>query len=274
VQKDNDLEGILWDIVAAKYIPQISYQSGRISWLCLEVNDHKFIIKNQHLSHTTIDGIIEVDEEETYNKMSDVMFNFEASVFRNEHKSYYSQQDIDILDEFRTVANVGATLPAKEQAGTVEIDISKAYTALFTKIRNMPIFNEFDHFKPYNGDKIKNYSLYIVKAHNLSVMFKKRYNLCYGFFLKKLLSATGVDVLAVKHPSFLRKVHYKKLIDDLWKMEISEHKDEDSTIKKTIASTTFGKLEKGINKRQRSFLFSSYSEYKYFQASTGATSRF
>ena len=31
VQKDNDLEGILWEIVAAKYIPQISYQSGRIS---------------------------------------------------------------------------------------------------------------------------------------------------------------------------------------------------------------------------------------------------
>ena len=49
VQKDNDMEAILWEIVAAKYIPQISYQSGRISWLSLEVNDHKFIMKNQHL---------------------------------------------------------------------------------------------------------------------------------------------------------------------------------------------------------------------------------
>ena len=45
VQKDNDMEAILWEIVAAKYIPQISYQSGRISWISLEVNDHKFIIK-------------------------------------------------------------------------------------------------------------------------------------------------------------------------------------------------------------------------------------
>ena len=52
-------------------------------------------------------------------------------------------------------------------------------------------------------------------------------------------------------------------------MEISEHKDEDSIIKKTIANTTFGKLEKGINKRQRSFLFSSYSECKYYQAQYG-----
>jgi hypothetical protein len=48
------------------------------------------------------------------------------------------------------------------------------------------------------------------------MMFNTRYNLCYGFFLKKLLSTTGVDVQAVKHPPFVRKVHYKKLIDDLW----------------------------------------------------------
>ena len=106
--------------------------------------------------------------------MSDVMFIFETSVFRNEHKSYYSQQDIDILDEFRTVANVGAIMPAEEQGGTVEIDISKAYTAAFTKIRNIPVFNEFDHFLPYNGDEIKNCSLYILKAPNLRMMFNKR----------------------------------------------------------------------------------------------------
>ena len=73
-----------------------------------------------------------MDEEQIYNKMSDVMFNFEMSVFKNEHKSYYSQQDINILDEFRTVANVGAILPVNDQKGTIEIEISKAYTAAFT----------------------------------------------------------------------------------------------------------------------------------------------
>ena len=89
-------------------------------------------------------------------------------------------------------------------------------------------------------------------------MLTERYNLCYGFFLKKLLSTTGVDVLAVMHPSFVRKVHYKKLIDDLWKMEISDNKDGDSIIKKTIANTTFGKLEKGINKRQNTWATSRF----------------
>ena len=87
------------------------------------------------------------------------------------------------------------------------------------------------------------------------MMFNKRYNLCYGFFLKKLLSTTGVDVLAVKYPSIVRKVYHKKLIDVLWKMEISDNKDEDSIIKKTIANTTFGKLEKGTNENRRCFVF-------------------
>ena len=92
------------------------------------------------------------------------------------------------------------------------------------------------------------------------MVFNKRYNLCYEFFLKKLPSTIGVDALAVKHPSFVRKAHYKKLIDNVWEMEIRDKKDEDGIINKTIANATFGKLEKGINKRQRSLLFSSYSE--------------
>ena len=46
-------------------MPQISYQAGNIAWMCIEANKHKFIIKNQNLSHTSIDGLVEVDEEST-----------------------------------------------------------------------------------------------------------------------------------------------------------------------------------------------------------------
>ena len=63
VQKENDMEAILWQLYEAKFMPQISYQGGRIAWLCLEVNNHKFIIKNQNLSSSAIDGLIEVDDE-------------------------------------------------------------------------------------------------------------------------------------------------------------------------------------------------------------------
>ena len=35
------------------------------------------------------------------------MIQFETRLFRKDHKSYYSPEDINILDEYRTVANVG-----------------------------------------------------------------------------------------------------------------------------------------------------------------------
>ena len=122
VHQDNDIELLLWQMVESGVTPQKSYQAGRLSWLCIEVCDHKFIIRNQHLSHSTTDGIIETEDVNVYNKMNDSMFDMEMSIFKNEHKSYYSQQDIDILDEYRSVPNVGS-LAELNKCSYVEIDI-------------------------------------------------------------------------------------------------------------------------------------------------------
>ena len=143
----------------------------------------------------------------------------------------------------------------------------------------MPVFNEFDLFKPYKGEELSDYCLYIVKATEQSMFFNKRFNLCYGLFLKKFVSiavdgtvcntSAALDILAVKQPSFLKPVNYQKLIDELWKTKISEDKEVDNSVKKTIANTNFGMLEKGINRKQKSFLFSTYEECKYYQVQYG-----
>ena len=113
------------------------------------------------------------------------MFNFQMSILKNEHKSYYSTQDINILDEFRTVANVGWMEPVQSKSTLLEIDISKAYTAAFAKIKSGPVFDGFHRFKPYKGEELSDYSSYIVKASELNMFFNKQFNLCYGYFLKK-----------------------------------------------------------------------------------------
>ena len=208
-----------------------------------------------------------------------MMFSFQMSIFKNEHKSHYSKQDVDILDEFRTVANVGPMRQVKEKNDLIELDISKAYTAAFAKIQNVPVFNEFDLFEPYKGEELTDHCQYIVKATQLNMFFNKRYNLCYGLFLKRFVSITlngtvcntsgALDILAVKQPSFVKPVNYAKLVDELWKAKVSDDKGVDSTVKKTIANTNFGMLEKGINKQQRSFIFSTYEECKFYQAEYG-----
>ena len=90
--------------------------------------------------------------------MSSAMNKFNNALFKSEHKSHYSKQDVDMLDEYRTVVPVGML---KDAVGDlIEIDISKAFTSAFTEITEIPVFNEFDSFSLYNNEPILLNNLY------------------------------------------------------------------------------------------------------------------
>ena len=112
--------------------------------------------------------------------MNEAMVKFNSHIFKATHKSYYTQLDIDILDEYRTVANIGM-IRQKPEDNLNEIDISKAYMGAFCKITHIPIFNEFDSFQPYTGQPIEDYSLYVIKAKSLNMMFNKNLICAMGF---------------------------------------------------------------------------------------------
>ena len=159
-----------------------------------------------------------VDSAETYNRMNTAMTRFHDRVFKNEHKSYYSKQDIDILDEYRSVANVGLLAQIPPKVILQEIDVSKAYTAAFMRITAVPVFNEFDAFKPYTNQKIQKLGLYIVGCTSPNLFFNKTINLCYGQFLKYFISKdpNTIQIIAYKLPSFIRKVQYGEIVKELW----------------------------------------------------------
>ena len=46
----------------------------------------------------------------------------------------------------------------------MEVDITKAYTAAFCDITEIPIFNEFDAFRPYGGEPIEPLNLYVIAS--------------------------------------------------------------------------------------------------------------
>ena len=100
-----------------------------------------------------IDGMMEVHDAGVFNRLQDAKTELNYQLFRSEHRA----QDIEILDECRTAANVGwlhglvGTSPSKKhrpptipRSSLAEIDISKAYTGAFIRIRSVPVFNEFD----------------------------------------------------------------------------------------------------------------------------------
>ncbi len=80
--------------------------------------------------------------------------------------------EIFLLNEHRTKPNVG--LVGINEENTVEIDISRVYTSKFSKVTQIPIFNEFDNFKQYNNEAIQPYNLYVVSNYNHALVAQSR----------------------------------------------------------------------------------------------------
>ena len=102
---------------------------------------------------------------------------FHDAIFIPSHKSYYSKYDVDIMDEYRTVAQSGLLKQVNPYAKITEIDVSKAYTKSLSQITKIPIFNEFDIFTTYDGSDIEDLSLYVIKTINGNLFLNKQFNL-------------------------------------------------------------------------------------------------
>jgi hypothetical protein len=192
--------------------------------------------------------------------MNEEMIKFHDAIFKNRYKSYYNAEDIAILDEYRTVVNIGMIQDLPKKTKLVEIDRTKAFTAAFMEITKVPVFNEFDIFKPYNNEEFKDLSLYVVKAKTPNFFLNKDYNLVYGKHLSYLRlqknlknSTVDFDILAFKEPSQVIEVNFKKPVLDLfhYSTKISEDQEENAMLKKLIANVNYGLLEKGQNKKPR-----------------------
>ena len=293
IHRDNDLPKLLHDFKESGYEPFVKYQAGTISELKIMWRIKKlkktihYTIQSQNLSKSKIDEDVVVSSEEAYKKTSEAMFKMNKSIFNENHKSYYTDTDIEILDECRTIVPVGIIRNPEVEKNVAEIDINKAFTKAFTSIKKIPIFRQFDIWRKWSSElninDMPSLTLYMVKVANANIMFNKKHNLIYGKFLKKLIEkGVKCDILYYKQPSHIHKVDYKQIIDDLWAEQISADEQEDASpeareareardrrIKKTIANINFGLLEKSHNKGQKSRMFDTLTEVCHYQAVYG-----
>ena len=78
-----------------------------------------------------------------------------------------------------------------------------------------------------------------------------------------------INILCFKQPSFIHKVDYKHIVNELWNTTISEDNEEDKCIKKLIANVNYGLLEKGGATDQKSTVFKNLKEALNYQAEYG-----
>ena len=160
---------MLHQSIDAGYRPGIAFDAGNLTKLLYEFDGVIYIVSSQQLIKSVIDGIISVSDEDVYNKMDVAMNTFNNAIFKGAHKSYYSDFDLAVLDEYRTKPIVGNVLNVKSNE-LVEIDISKAYTYSLTQIDQVPVFNDFDNFRSYNGAEIQDYSMYMVSTTEFNLV--------------------------------------------------------------------------------------------------------
>ena len=91
----------------AGHEPGITHDLGTVSSIRLRLSNIYYIVKDQQLSQLAIQDQVALDSEAVHNTMSQAMATFSNKLFKKYHKSSYSEEDIAVLDEYRTLANVG-----------------------------------------------------------------------------------------------------------------------------------------------------------------------
>ena len=300
VHKDNNLTEVLYQFKKVGYEPYIRYRAGQISELKIKFTyksaDTRKIIRRktqpyniptqtlekdktitstvstQDLSKDTIERDISTNMEDKYNRIVEAMFNFTKKLFSSSHMSQYDNVDIEILDECRTVVPLGYLDKNIDVNELVEIDRTKAFTWAFNQITSIPIFNAFDSWKACDGtldiNKLSSLTLYKVEVLKGNMFFNKKINIIYGKFLRKM-DLTNIKIIYYKIPSYIHKVNYKSIVDELWETQLGDDEDDDKQIKKKIANINFGMLEKSNNTAQRSDIFNSLREACHYQKEHG-----
>ena len=277
IYNGNDLTELFYQSKMAGYEPQVKFSGCIISELYfkfyIKKKSIKYRVKTQNLITSSIDGTIEVRTEQIYNNMSKAMYEFNKALFNPIHKSYYNEIDMQIFKECRTISPAGEISKfykvfnqrtnKYDKYGfmpdtTTEIDVGKAYTHSFNQIKEITVFNQFDIWKQFSY-KTQDYSkfheltLFLVKPKEKALFFNKTHCLVYVMFLKHY--ADKCEIVYYKEPSRVYNVSYKKITNDLWNTNISDHPPEDAKAKQLIANVNFGLLEKCTNKSSKSFAF-------------------
>ena len=106
IYAEQDLSDIIYQLYKT-YIPDIEFETGRVSKVIYKSKNVKVIVKCQDIITSSIERTIGIiDDIDVYNRMNIQMIKFNKALSKMQYKSYYTDQDIDILNEYRTVPNI------------------------------------------------------------------------------------------------------------------------------------------------------------------------
>ena len=151
------------------------------------------------------------------------------TVFVQKYKSYYSDNVHDIYEKYAHGGLCGRynfNASVLDDVDMVsEIDFKSAYPSIMRDMTHIPIVKYSNPFIAYDGDKIRNHYIYIVKRTDdfdfdddeLMCSFNKPTNVMYGFELNKhSYKSCGVEVTAFQRTTMVPSADVGKMIQSIF----------------------------------------------------------
>lgn len=200
------------------------------------------------------DANLIVETEDEFQKADELRNNLELALFTRKTMSYYHESVMEIEEVFR-VYPLCVRFSSKVRNDLVALDKHKAYSDILMRIKKVPVFDLFDVYETYDGKKIENLNMYIVK-HNHPYFFKENISRCYGFVLVELakLSDFEFEILLFKRPMKVVDVDYSAELNAIYNSDLPKH------LKKDICNITIGKLKKMRDEPCKTTIFNSIIE--------------
>ena len=126
ILKDNDIDKALYKLKEdLGSTAGISFSDNRVNKLyCNFGNGITFIIQRQQLTSSPLGSSdVNIDNLQTYINMNHVMTDFQNRLFIKSYKSSYSDEDIQILDSYRTIVPCRKFRCIKHGTDLIELDV-------------------------------------------------------------------------------------------------------------------------------------------------------
>ena len=252
------LTEVLLELLKSKYTPQIYFQNF-IYKVSLVVN--KIIVSIEIADSNPIYGEdVHINDIETYNLYHGEFQKLYTKVIDKEYMSEYHPTVKQIHEQYKILPPVGYINHSLKKCSI--IDQNKAYSHKLANIDYVPVFKYFDVYEQYKGEKVEDYTYYIIEVleekETTKLIFESKFCRVFGFVLKSINE--NIKIHYFRKPLEIKPANFKTNIDELYNNEKLS-----MSMKKTIANKITGIMEIGSNKKYLTKIFEDYNEAENYR---------
>jgi hypothetical protein len=270
---NSNMEFYLFELLKSKYCPTVSFHGGLITNIFMNVKKLKFNLKDVSTWGENEAQIYSIENTNLYQRYKEQYEKLYSECIRDEFKSYYHPSTLKINNMMSMKPLSGFCTKTLPTGKFDAIDMRKAYTDCVKRIKKVPVFGYFDIYKKYDGHKIEDETMYIVKCESKQmkdvILFPTLFSRCFGYKLNRI-DGVPYEIIGFIKPHKVLKCNFSDAIDNLFSTTIDEKNEKNNeTLQKYISNVITGLFEKKMNKRSVSHMFTDYGDAVYYQLKYG-----